>query len=291
MRRFLLIPILLVGAACGGASLSALVDLKPIVLDASYNHDRFDTQPKDIIREFRAYTTSFDSDDDNNGDGTGDNWGIPEWVAYELRKEPSGLGSAPARPSSWITDATLHAQEIAPNHASYTHSGFSRGHMCMKSHAFRLGENADWNTHTVLNACPQDQRMNGGAWLGLENATGDWADKFDVVWIVCGPIIFNDRTPSKLIGDAGEVKVAVPDAFYKIVVKDAVNGGLDVLAFIFPMFGGDDYGSSKADLKPYLTSVDTIEALTGLDFLFNVNDEIETKVEQIVQTELWPTDG
>ena len=133
--------------------------------------------------------------------------------------------------------------------------------------------------------------MNGGAWLGLENATGKWADKFDVVWIVCGPIIFNDRTPSKFIGDTGEVKVAVPDAFYKIVVKDAVNGGLDVLAFIFPMFGGDDYGSSKADLKPYLTSVDTIEALTGLDFLFNVNDEIEKKVEQIVQTELWPTDG
>ena len=208
-----------------------------------------------------------------------------------MRKAPSGLGKAPKRPSPWITDATLHAQEVAPNDKSYRNSGYSRGHMCMKSHAWRLGENADWNTHTVLNACPQKQRMNAGVWLGLENATGKWADKFDVVWIVCGPIIFNGRTPSEWIGDPGEVKAAVPDAFYKIVVKDAANGGLDVLAFIFPMYGGDDYGSTKADLTPYLTSVDTIEALTGLDFLFNVNDEIQKKVEQIVQTELWPTDG
>ena len=85
--------------------------------------------------------------------------------------------------------------------------------------------------------------------------------------------------------------MAVPDAFFKIVVKDALNGGLDVLAFILPMYGGDDYGSSNADLTPYLTSVDTIEALTGLDFLTNVNEEREKKVERIVQTKLWPTDG
>ena len=291
MRRFLLIPILLAGAASGGVSLSALTDLKPIVLDPSYNHDRFDTQPKDIIREFRAYTTSFDSDDDNNGDGMGDNWGIPEWVAYELRAAPPNLGAAPDRPRTWITDAALHTQGVAPDDNSYKNSGYSRGHMCMKTHAWRLEANADWNTHIVLNACPQIQRMNNGVWKGLEQATGKWADKYDVVWIICGPIIFNDRTPSEWIGDPGEVKVAVPDAFYKIVVKDALNGGLDVLAFIFPMYGGDDYGRSTADLEPYLTSVDTIEALTGLDFLFNVNDEIEKKVERIVQTELWARDS
>ncbi len=41
MRLFLLIRILLVGAASGGASLTALTDLKPIVLDLSYNAARF----------------------------------------------------------------------------------------------------------------------------------------------------------------------------------------------------------------------------------------------------------
>ena len=293
MRRIpMILALLLIAVTTGStASVSLIADLKPFVLDASYHHDRFDTQPKDIVRQFRAYTTSFDSDDDNNGDGTGDIWGIPEWVAYELRATPSGLGSAPDRPSTWITDSTLHVQQVAPKDNSYKHSGYSRGHMCMKTHAWRLGADADWNTHIVLNACPQMQRMNNGVWKGLEENTGKWADKFDVVWIICGPIIFNDRTPSEWIGDTGEVEVAVPDAFYKIVVKDALNGGLDVLAFILPMYGGDDYGSSKANLVPYLTSVDTIEALTGLDFLFNVDDDIEILVERIVQTELWPTDG
>lgn len=293
MRRIPLILTLLLAAVAAGSatSISLITDLKPIVLDPTYRHDRFDTQPKDIVRQFRAYTTSFDSDDDNNGDGTGDNWGIPEWVAYELRATPSGLGSSPNSPSPWITDATLHSQDVAPNDDSYKQSGFSRGHMCMKFHAWRMGADAAFNTHIVFNACPQIQRMNNGAWKGLEENTGKWADKFDVVWIICGPIIFNGGTPSKFIGDTNEVKVAVPDAFYKIVVKDALNGGLDVLAFILPMHGGDDYGSSKADLVPYLTSVDTIEALTGLDFLFNVDDDIEKLVERIVQTELWEIDG
>ncbi len=59
-------------------------DLKPVVLNPDYKHDRFNTQPKDIARFFRAYTVSFDGADDNNNDGTADKWGIPEWVAYEL---------------------------------------------------------------------------------------------------------------------------------------------------------------------------------------------------------------
>ena len=59
MRRLPLTLALLLaaGAACSAASSAIFTNLKPIVLDPSYRHDRFDTQPKDIIRHFRAYTT------------------------------------------------------------------------------------------------------------------------------------------------------------------------------------------------------------------------------------------
>ncbi len=57
--------------------------LKPIELDASYDHDKYNTQPKDIVREFRAYTVSFDGRDDDNGDGKSDYWRVPEWVSYD----------------------------------------------------------------------------------------------------------------------------------------------------------------------------------------------------------------
>jgi hypothetical protein len=76
------------------------VDLKPVVPAPGYQHDRFNTQPKDIVRHFRAYTTSFDGGDDNNKNGSSDKLAIPEWVSYELRKSPEGLGKGPKRPSS-----------------------------------------------------------------------------------------------------------------------------------------------------------------------------------------------
>lgn len=228
---------------------ASATDYKPIILDPSYNHDRYETKPSDILKHFRAYTASFDGADDNDGNGTPDNWGVPEWVAYEMRKKPVGLGKAPKRPSPWITDGELHEAEIAPDDDSYKNSGYSRGHLCMKSHAWRLGKNADWNTHTVINACPQLQCMNAGVWLGLEYKTGDWADKYGAVWIVAGPIFYN-KTPSKWTGDPGEVKVAVPDAFFKIVVKEGSGGKPDVLAFLIPMEGEGNYCSTDHDRVP-----------------------------------------
>jgi DNA/RNA endonuclease G (NUC1) len=167
--------------------------LKDIVL-SGYEHDKFVTEPKDIYKEFRAYVVSFDSDDD--GIATG----IPEWVSYEIRyKEKPSLKVK--RPSKWITDKSLYKQKIAPNDSSYAYSrvfrannpfsdelGYDRGHMCMKLIANRLGENADWNTHTVLNAVPQKHEMNAGIWLNLEYLTMKWADKYGKVWVICGPI-------------------------------------------------------------------------------------------------------
>ncbi len=263
-------------------------ELRPIVRHPGYLHDRFDTQPKDIVREFRAYTSSFDGKDDDNGDARVDLWAIPEWVAYELRRTPMDLGRAPdKRPSPWITDYALREEGIAPSDNSYKGSGYSRGHLCMKSHAWRLGADADWNTHTVLNACPQLQAMNNGVWKGLENKTANWADKYGTVWIICGPVIYN-MVPSNWIGDPGEVPVSVPDAFFKIVIKDSTAGGVpDVLAFILPMEGVGNYSSSNHVLTPYLTSVDVVEALTQLNFLTNLPKAIEEQIEKVVHTEIW----
>ena len=36
------------------------IDYKPIVLDPNYSHNKWETLPRDIIKEFRAYTVSFD---------------------------------------------------------------------------------------------------------------------------------------------------------------------------------------------------------------------------------------
>jgi len=250
---------------------------------SAQDHDRFVTLPVEHAREFTAFVLSFDGLADNVA------LGVPVWVAYELAKTPSDLGPSRARPRKWTTDPDLFAAGIAPNDDSYRGSGYSRGHMAMKSHAGRMGSTADRETFTVLNACPQMQSMNAGVWLSLETATGYWADMYDRVWIVCGPVYYTNHHKT-WIGDEGEVPVAVPDAFFKIVIKDAEQPGrIDVLAFLVPMYGDGDHSKRNANITPYLTSIDTIEALTGIDFLTAIEDSTESEIEMKIFTRLWPT--
>ena len=130
----------------GGFPVGALraAELRPIVLDPTINHTHWGISPVDLEFRFRAYTTSFDSDDDDNADGLPDRLGIPEWVAYQIDGLEENLGASPGRPSNWMTDSGLFAELVAPDDSSYRNSGYSRGHLCMKVAAFRLGNDADW---------------------------------------------------------------------------------------------------------------------------------------------------
>ena len=273
----LFLSFMLVVAILGGPAPSALAKIPAATSDVR-DHDRFVTQPIDALREFKAFTVSFDTDAD------GEALGVPDWVAYELRRDPSPGGKSASRPSRWSTDVELHRRRLAPDDSSYRNSGYSRGHMCMKSHAGRMGASADRETHTVLNACPQMQGMNAGIWLAIENLTGRWADEHGAIWIVTGPVFTNH--PTNWIGDPGEIPVAVPDAFFKLAIRDD-GADIQVLAFLVPMEGDRDHSSSKADVRPYLTSVDIVEALTGLDFLSSLPDADESLLERRIDTRLW----
>lgn len=258
---------------------------RPIVLDPAYQHDRWQTQPRDLIFEFEAFTSSFDSADDNDGDGDTDLWGIPEWVAFEIKKRniEHSLRNRP----SWFTDPQLFQLGIAPDDKTYhidgaaldalkevaTNYRFVRGHMCPKDTAERISEDAAFHTHTLLNAVPQLQWQNNGIWKNLEERSLEWADKYEQIWVICGPVFF-DRSPAIWLGQDGEKKVAVPDALYKIVIRED-RGTVRALAFIIPNI----IPSDEKDPAKYLTSVDRVEALTGLDFLTALSSEEQALVE------------
>jgi len=276
-------------------------DYKPIILDTSYDHNKWGTTPTDIERKFRAYTVSFDSNDDDDGDTNPDIWGIPHWVAYELKKFDGELGKGPKRPSPWLTDKPLYEQKIAPNDKTYhfsniwrntnsesTFIGYDRGHMCMKIHAFRLGKNADWNTHTMLNACPQRSKLNQGIWLNLENKCAKWADTHNSIWIITGPIIYGLK-PTQYLGqnDLNEVMIAIPDAFFKIIVREIDGEDPAILAFIYPQRGKGYKKSGGYDHTPYLTNVRAIEKFTELKFFTNLDTNTQEKIKKITATELW----
>lgn len=265
----------------------ASASLKPIVLDPSYEHDKWGTQPQDHMFHFAAYTSSFDGDDDNNGDGDNDTWGIPEWVAYEIKRldQDHPLANRP----TWMTDDDLHDAGLAPDDSTYAVPGtneigevksnarFVRGHMCPKDTAERISADAAFNTHTIMNACPQLQWENNGIWKDLEQLCLDWADEFERIWVVCGPVFFG-REPALWLGQDGEVKAAVPDAFFKIVIRTD-GDDIETLAFVIPNIITRQLNDEE-DLPEFLTSIRRIETLTGLDFLTNLDDDVEDAVEE-----------
>jgi len=286
-------------AVCVTSAVAA--ELKPIVLHPDYEHDKWGTQPKEYTKQFRAYTVSFDSADDDDGDDQPDVWGIPQWVAYEIKAFEGELGPGPSRPD-WMIDEMLVDLKLAPEDDSYHFSrewrkenpdhpllGYDRGHMCPKYTAFRLGADADWNTHTFLNACPQRSELNQGIWNDLEQKCRQWADHYGRIWVITGPVLY-ERKPRQRLGqeELDEFLVAIPDAFFKIVIResDEENGELETLAFLYPQ-RGYRYREQPHNHQPFLTNIDAIEYFTGLDFLTELEDDVEERVEIRTATALW----
>lgn len=242
---------------------------------SNYNHDYWDVQPKSYVVDYEAFRTSFFYTNDFRRYKTEFSWNVPLWVSYQIKAYPGRPARYP-RPNSWFTDTNLVARHLATTEKPYFNSGYDRGHMCMKEAASRIGTNADRQTHTMLNALPQLHSFNAGIWLELEIKTMKWADKFGDVWVICGPV-FSNALPNKFIGSKLSGAIAVPDMCYKIVIK--TNGGLDVLAFMYP--------NTTNYKKPFIhtnysVSISEIENMTGLSFMSTT-----TWNKQSNNTKLW----
>ena len=272
-----------------------------------YEHTKF-APDAEILRVFHGFAVSFDSKDDDDGKPGPDLLRVPHWVSQEVRRwEPPAdereddgawcLDTLKRRPR-WFTDADLFAAGVAPNDDSYLNSGFDRGHMAMKLLVERLGQDAAYNTHTVLNAIPQRPKFNRGIWQNLEYLIGAWAQRYGTVWVIQGPV-FHEGKKLAWIGDEGERKVAVPDAAFKVVIRHKTEEEKDnaasldkeapeVLAFLYPQLGPGYLGPSKEYRHTrFLTTVHEIEALTGLDFRPSENPAIEKRIERRRTTALW----
>ena len=272
-----------------------------------YDHTKFAPEP-DILKVFHGFAVSFDSKDDDDGEPGPDLLRVPHWVAQELHRwEPPVddreddaawcLKTLKKRPK-WFTEPGLYASGVAPKDESYRNSGYDRGHMAMKFLVERLGEDAAYNTHTVLNAVPQRPKFNQGIWQNIEFLTGAWAQTYGQIWVIQGPVFYDLKTLA-WIGDEGERKIAVPDAVFKIVIRDktedeeAKAGPRDkkspeVLAFLYPQLGPGYFGPRKEFRhERFLTTIDEIEDLTGLDFKSSGNAEVEKRLERRRATALW----
>ena len=92
--------------------------------------------------------------------------------------------------------------------------------------------------------------------------------------MITGPVLKN------ICGTIKNGTIAVPCSYYKIVFKD---NGTEQIAIALLLY---NQGSS-ASLKTFVTSIDNIESLTGINFFSSLSDDIENKMEAGVNTSSW----
>jgi len=174
--------------------------------------------------------------------------------------------------------------------ADYTRTGYSRGHMAPNAD-FVFGLIPMVNTYIMTNMCPQLQSFNGGIWSVLEGRVRDWARSRQVVWVLTGAIFDRDgdgrRDADDQAARIGPKEVAVPTAFYKVIVAQQ-GGRVALLAIVLPHVDADPADlPAPQRLQAGLTTVDAIEAVTDMNLLAGLPDEEERAVESTPEG-LWP---
>ena len=198
----------------------------------------------------------------------------PDWVAWELTGEEAD-GKAARRVNDFRGDP-LVPEENRVETADYKDCGYDRGHMCPAG-------DMKWSTKAMSecfymsNICPQSPTLNRQWWEHLESACRRWARKEGSVYICCGPI-FKQERKKKYVGDA--VKVRVPNSFFKVVLS-LKEGEEKAIGFIY------SNRDSRQPMEEAVVTVDSVECLTGLDFFYQLNPEVQEMLESKANLTLW----
>ena len=200
-------------------------------------------------------------------------------------------------------------------HASYTNSGYARGHLCPS--ADRLcSEEQNKQTFSTANIHPQWQKHNGGQWENLEEDVRTWANmsSCDTLYVVKAATInsitldgvsesgvysttYNGATYADLRCNGKDGKVLyVPKYFYMaLLAYDKTNNKYYAMGIWTKHYNDGTMGADGVTHSwPVITkenaeyiSIDELEARTGIDFFCNLPDDIEEQVENSLQTTFW----
>jgi endonuclease G len=192
-----------------------------------------------------------------------------EWVAYELKKEHLSNSNF-KRPYFEIDKAVKTG---AADWRNYRNSGYDRGHLCPAGDR-KYSKEAHDETFLTSNISPQRNDFNSGIWNRLEQKVRYWASKYDGVFVVTGGVL---KGP---MGTIGQEKVAVPKHFYKVLI-DVNTGEPKMIAFLIP------HEPSNKPLHEFVVSVDSLEALTGIDFFPELEDDVEDRLEASSDYKAW----
>lgn len=196
----------------------------------------------------------------------------PKWVAYKITKEQiksivknNKLNLALDPELKWETaniNDYKNAEFLPIPLASIEDIGYS-----MQS---------SMQAQFMSNISPQYPQFNQGIWRSFESRVRNWTSKYDRLYIVTGPL-FDDK-----VKVFGKNKIAIPVAFFKVVLGISKNGAI-AIGFIIP----HSISIAEPDFMEYAATIDDIESISGLDFFPQIPDILERKLENTVNKSNW----
>lgn len=198
-----------------------------------------------------------------------------DWVAWELTDYEVKTKKA-SRSNDFRSDEKAPLRHRVEPY-DYKGSGYDRGHMCPAGD-MAWDYTAMSECFYMTNICPQNCDLNQKWWEHLESACRRWALRESRIYICCGPIYYDSPKKPKHIGN--NLKVRVPDAFFKVVLSLKKNEE-KAIGFIYKN------DSSRQTMEETAVSVDYVESVTKLDFFYNLDNNIERKVEAQYNLKAW----
>ncbi|MGI8495866.1 MAG: DNA/RNA non-specific endonuclease [Pyrinomonadaceae bacterium] len=206
-----------------------------------------------------AYALSY-----NNSRGTAN------WVAWRISEADFGTTD---RQNNFRPDTDLPANFKRVTPSDYTNSGYDRGHLCPSADRSSSPE-ANGETFLMTNIAPQTPDLNRNVWNDFESYSRELVKKGHVdLYVIAG-----------VYGEKGKLKrkVSVPTNCWKIIVAlpqgadfSAVNENTHVVAVDMP----NNQGMGTPNWRNFRTTVRAIEQKTGYNFLSNLPQNLQDKLE------------
>lgn len=195
----------------------------------------------------------------------------PNWVAWRLTADHAN-GDVSRMGNAFHEDMDVPPPRAL--NADYRKSGYSRGHMCPAGDN-KWDREAMYETFLLSNVCPQNANLNSGLWNQIEISCRRWAETYGDIYIICGPMFFR----SKEMQYIGENAVAIPDAFFKVIL--CLNDDPKCIGFICR----NTDGNKKKDM--YVNTLNEVERLAGLHFFPQLDPEKRKLVEDHADINEW----
>ncbi len=212
--------------------------------------------------------------------------GIPNWVSWHIDK--ADIGQAP-RQNNFRPDAALPRQFYQVTPASYARSGFDKGHNCPSGDRTATLD-ANSNTFLMTNMVPQAPHNNQQTWAHLEEYGRSQVQRGQEIYVIMGSYGRGGTGKNGFLETIDQGRVTVPARIWKVMVilpdglndqqRLATDPAVRVLAIDTP----NDDNTVNPDWRQYLTSVDKIEAATGLDLLSALPRDAQARLQRLVDS-------